>query len=180
MKKIISVLAGLAVLFVLSSCGGGGGSQSQSQSQKANVTLGKLDDYFDVLSYTLETDAKQKDADHLEDIQGTLTLVVRRNKEEMKYKAGQVYYAEITGSTTSTGYYVFRETCTAAAKKLLKIEPGNTESITMNISGIDPCYDSTPEEEKAANRKHHYTVLAENRMLSEIEMEIFWEDNDED
>ena len=85
---------------ILVSCGGGdGGSKS---SGKVSVTLGDFDDYFDVKSYKLETDVAEKGLENLAKAKGTLILVVKRNKTEMKLKPSDILGAEIAGETASS------------------------------------------------------------------------------
>lgn len=170
MKKLIPLIAGLCALLALSACGG-------SKATNATVSLGKLDDYFTVESYKLETDIADKDLLHLDDVKGTLTLVLKRNKEEMKFKPSQVESASITGSVSSTSYYVFRGDCTANAKMLIKMEPGKKETVVFNVHGIDPGRSYKSDEENAHDRQIHYDALSKKGGLEEITLDIDWEED---
>ena len=170
MKKKCSFIALSFALIVLSSCGG-------SKPAPKNVNLGNLDDYFTVLSYTLETNAKEKGLDHLDDVTGTLTLVVQRNKEEMKLKASDIEYAKVYGKLESTGYYAFSGKGTPLAKQLLKVEPGKKETVTVNIVGSDPGSSYNSAEKNASIRQRHLDAFFNPSQFDEIELSIEWKED---
>jgi len=157
-------------MLMLASCGG-------STPSSSIVDIGKLDDYFTVVSYKLETDAKEKGIEHLDDVHGTLVLVIQRNKQEMKFKPSNIEDASITGSTPGTSYYVFRGDATATAKSLLKMAPGKKETVSFVIKGIDPYNKYNSEEENTSNRKQHYEALTKKGLLDKIELDISWDED---
>ncbi len=173
MKKIALILAGTMILAALTSCGG-------SSAKTSIIDLDKLDDYFTVESYKIETDVKEKGIEHMDNAHAIVTLVLKRNKEEMKIKPSDVEYAELEGSTPNTSYYVFRGDCTATVKKMLKIEPGKKETLVMTVGVIDPASSWRSDEENAALRQKHYDALLNNSLLDKITLDISWEENIED
>jgi len=178
MKKLTLVLMALVAL-VLASCGGGG-SSSSSSSGKAEVTLDELDDYFTVKSYKLETDVAEKGIENLEDAKGTLTLVVKRNKEEMKLKPSDIKYAEVAGSTSESSYKVFRADIDAIARKLVKVEPGKEETIEIPLIIIDPYNRWNSDEDNLKNRQTHYDALTGVKgALQEIYFDVSLKDEDD-
>ena len=64
---------------MLVSCGG------SKPTKQATVSLGPLDDFFTVKSYTIESDSEEKGLEKLDKVKGTLTIVVKRNETEMKF-----------------------------------------------------------------------------------------------
>ena len=168
MKKLLLVLlAIIPAIFV--SCGG----DNEAKKSSVSITLAELDDYFDVKSYKLETDVAEKGLENLEKVKGTLVLVVKRNKEEMKLKPSDIEWAEIAGSTGTTSYKVFRADIDGIARKLVKMEPGAEETLEIPIKIIDPFNRFNSDEENLQNRQAHYDALTGVKgALTEIYMDI--------
>ena len=160
----------------LASCGGGGKSSSQ-----VPVNLDVLDDYFTVKSCKLETNVAEKGLEHLADARGTLTLVLKRNKESMKLKPSDIEYAEIEGNTNATGYKVFGADIDGIARKLVKLEPGAEETLEVSVKIIDPFNQFNSDEENQRNRQAHYDALTGVKgALSEITFYVSVKDRDDD
>ena len=176
MKKLLLVL--LAVVpMVLVSCGGGNAGSKSSVS----VTLDDLDDYFDVKSYKIETDVAEKGLENLEKAKGTLILVVKRNKTEMKLKPSDILGAEVSGETASSNYKVFRADVDGIARKLVKLEPGTEETLEIPIKIIDPFNRWNSDEENLEKRQAHYDALTGVQgALSEIYMVVLLKGEDDD
>lgn len=177
MKKMSLFFAAVAAT-VLVSCGGGGGSTS---SYRAPVTLDDLDDYFTVKSYKLETNVAEKGLEHFEDAKGTLVLVLKRNKEEMKLKPSDIDYAFLEGTTSATDYKVFEADVDAVARKLVKLEPGVEETVEIPIKIFNPsnCWGS--DEKKLEVRQAHYDALTGVKgALEEISFYIELKNEEED
>lgn len=169
MKRIIVRLSLMAVAVVsMASCGGG----SAPKARMASVSLDELDDYFTVTSYTIDSDVKEKGVDRLAEAKGTLTLVVKRNNVEMKYKPSDVEYAKVAGDISTSDYYVFRGDCDAAIKKLLKVEPGKEETIDMGFRVIEPENPFDSDEEKAQRKQNIFDALTKPGCLDQIVFDV--------
>ena len=176
MKKLYLVLFAIVSL-VLASCGNGGGKPSSSQ---VPVTLDELDDYFTVVSYKLETNVAEKGLEHLADAKGTLTLVLKRNKETMKLKPSDIEYAEVAGSTEGSSYKVFTADIDGIARKLVKLEPGDKETLEIPVRIIDPHHSWDSDEENHKKRQAHYDALTGVKgALSEIYFDVSLKDEDD-
>ena len=162
------MLTVVAVAAFATSCGGG----SVVKSKQAEVSLDVLDDYFTVKSYAIESDAAEKGLEKLDAVKGTLTIVVERNKEPMKLKPSDVEYADFVGDISSSNYYVFRGDCEAAVKKLVKMEPGTTETLTLGFKGIDPHRSYKSDEENQEARQNAYDALTKRECLDQIKFDI--------
>ena len=177
MKKILSILSFAAIAAMFVSCGGFGSKTAKD----AAVTLGPLDDYYSVKSYKIESDAMEKGIEKLDKVKGTLTIVVKRNTDVMKYKPSSVDYADVQGELTNSFYNVFHGDCEAVVRKMLKMEPDSEETFTIGIKGIDPSMFFTSDEEKATNRQNAFDALTKKGYLDQISFDIeFDEDEDED
>ena len=175
MKKLYLLLIAVATM-VFVSCGGGGGTKPSAETP---VTLDELDDYFTVKSYKIESDVKEQGMENLEKAKGTLVLVLKRNKEEMKLKPSDIKYAEVAGSTGVTSYKVFMADIDGIARKLVKIEPGTEETIEIPIKIIDPYNSWKSDEENATNRQAHYDALTGVKgAMSEIYFDVTLKDED--
>ena len=152
MKKIYCVLSA-ALALAMVSCGGSGSANT------ATISLDELDDNYTVKSYTIETDAKEKSVEQIGKIKGTLTIVVERDKGELKYKPSDVEWAYLEGESSATPYYLFKEDCTAVVKKILKMEPGKKETFTIGFSAWDPYMSYKSDEENAEIRQVTYDAL---------------------
>lgn len=161
---------------VFVSCGGGGGTKPSAETP---VTLDELDDYFTVKSYKIESDVTEQGIENLEKAKGTLVLVLKRNKEEMKLKPSDIKYAEVAGATSVTSYKVFRADIDGIARKLVKIEPGTEETIEIPIKIIDPYNQWNSDEENLTKRQAHYDALTGVKgALSEIYFDVTLKDED--
>lgn len=175
MKKLFLLLVAAATM-ACASCGGGSKS-----SYQVPITLDELDDYFTVKSYKLETNVAEKGLEHLSDAKGTLTLVLKRNKEEMKLKPSDIDYAELEGSTGATSYKVFGADIDGIVRKLIKVEPGKEETIEIPIRIIDPYNQFNSDEENQKYRQAHYDALTGVKgALEEIYFYIELVDEDDD
>lgn len=163
----------VAAALTIVSCGGGSSSKS---ARLASVTLDELDDYFTVKSYTLETNAEEKGPEKLDYVKGTLTLVVKRGENQMKYKPSQVDDAGVRGSISSSNTYVFGGDCKAVIKKMLKMEPGTEETFSIGIKGYDPFNSFWSDEQNAENRQNAYDALTKPGCLDEILFDIDFQD----
>lgn len=161
-----------AVVLTMASCGGGSSSKSSKSAKQATVSLDKLDDFFTVKSYILESDAEEKGVEKLGNVKGTLTIVVKRNNDEMTYKPSDIEYAEVGGEISSSSYYVFKGDCDAVIKKMVKMEPGSEETFTIGIRGVDPYNRFNSEEENTTNRQNAYDALTKKGCLDQILFEI--------
>lgn len=168
MKRLFVMLAVVAVAAFATSCGGG----SIVKSKQAEVSLDVLDDYFTVKSYAIESDAKEKGLEKLDAVKGTLTIVVERNKEPMKLKPSDVEYADFGGTISSSIFYVFHGDCDAAVKKLIKMEPGTTETLTLGFKGVDSSKYTDSEEEKQEVLQNIYDALTKRECLDQIKFDI--------
>ena len=73
-----------------------------SKSPKlAEVSLDELDDYFTVKSYTIESDAEEKGVEKLDYVKGTLTIVIERYQDMMRYKPSQIKSASFYGQIST-------------------------------------------------------------------------------
>ena len=154
-----------AVVVAFASCGG-------KSSKKVQFSLDELDDFFTVKSYTIESNAKEKDPEHLEEISGTLTLVVARNQGDMKYKPSDVEDAEFTGDSSLSDYYLFRGQCTAAIKQILKLNPGDSETMILNFKVSDPYNEYKSAEENQKNRQIKYDALTQKNLIDQVLFDI--------
>lgn len=178
MKKMFVVLLAIAAMGLVS-CGneGGGGKTPEGQ---AVVTLDELDDYFTVKSYKLETDVAEKGLEYLADAKGTLILVLKRNKEEMKLKPSDIKWAEVAGITNETGIKVFRADIDGVARKLVKLEPGDEETLEISVKIIDPYNRWNSDEENEKYRQVHYNALTGVKgAMSEIYFDVSLKDEDD-
>lgn len=177
MKKLFLVLFAIATMGLVS-CGSGGG---KSSSDQVAITLDELDDYFTVKSYKLETNVVEKGIEHMADAKGTLTLVLKRNKAEMKLKPSDIKYADLGGTTVETSYYVFRADIEGVVRKLVKIEPGSEETLEIPVKIVDPFNSWRSDEENQKSRQAHYDALTGVKgALSEISFDITLKDDDDD
>jgi hypothetical protein len=187
MKKLFVVLFAIVTMGLVS-CGNGSENSSSSQasggrksSSQVPVTLDELDDYFTVKSYKLETNVADKGLEHLADAKGTLTLVLKRNKEEMKLKPSDIEWAEVAGSTNETSYKVFQADIDGVARKLVKLEPGDEETVEISVKIIDPYmeYFSSDEENQKRRQAHYDALTGVKGALSEIYFEVSLKDEDD-
>lgn len=168
MKRISFILSLAMMALMLVACGGSGsGSQRQ-----ASVTLGTLDDYFTVKKYTLESDAKEKGIEKLDYIKGTVTIEVKRNNIQMKFKPSDVIDATIDGEVSGLGYYVFRGDCEGVVRKMMKMEPNTAETFSIGISAIDPYNKFSSDEENAAKRQSAFDALTKPGCLDQISIDV--------
>ena len=164
----------------LVSCGDGGGSGKTSSSQ-AVVTLDELDDYFTVKSYKLETNVAEKGIEHLADAKGTLILVLKRNKEDMKLKPSDIKWADLEGRTVETSTKVFGADIEGVVRKLVKLEPGTEETLEIPVKIYDPYNSWRSDEENQKSRQAHFDALTGVKgALSEISFVITLKDEDDD
>ena len=177
MRKLYLVLFAIATMG-LASCGNGGGKPSSGQ---VPVTLDELDDYFTVVSYKLETDVAEKGLEHLADAKGKLTLVLKRNKGAMKLKPSDIEWAEVAGSSADeTGYKLFTADIDGIARKLVKLEPGEKETLEIPVRIIDPYRSWDSDEESQRKRQAHYDALTGVKgALSEIYFDVSLKDKDD-
>lgn len=174
MRKISSIISLVAVATLLVSCGG------SKPAKQATVSLGPLDDFFTVKSYTIESDAEEKGLEKLDKVKGTLTVVAKRNETEMKYKPSDIDYARVGGEISSSSYYVFRGDCDAVIRKMVKMEPKSEETFTIGFKGVDPYNQFNSEEYNAANRQNAFDALTKKGCLDQICFEVeFVEDENE-
>lgn len=166
MKKLLFLMATATALAAVCSCGG------SSPSQAIAVSLDELNDYYTVKSVKFETDAKKKGIEHLNDVKGTLTLKLKRNKTEMKLKASDVDYASVGGDISSTSTYVFIADCDAVVRNMMKMEPDATETFVINISGCDPYNQFSSEEKNQKDRQSHFDALTKDGCLDQICFDI--------
>lgn len=177
MKKLFLVLFVIATMGLVS-CGSGSGKTSSSQ---AVVTLDDLDDYFIVKSYKLETNVAEKGIEHMADAKGTLTLVLKRNKEEMKLKPSDIKWADLEGGTVETSTKVFGADIEGVVRKLVKLEPGKEETLEIPVKIYDPYNSWRSDEENQKSRQAHYDALTGVKgALSEISFVITMKDEDDD
>ena len=165
MKKALMLFSLAAAIVALASCGG-------KQTKKVQFSLDELDDFFTVKSYTIESNAKEKDLEHLEEISGTLTLVVVRNEGEMMYKPSDIEDASFTGDSSLSQYYLFGGECKAAVKQLLKLKPGDSETMILNFKVSDPYSEYKSAEENQKNRQIKYDALTQNNLIDQILFDI--------
>ena len=161
MKKLLLVLLAI-VSIVLVSCGDGSnneGSSSKKSPKKVLVTLHHLDDYFTVKSYELETDVAEKGIDNLKLAKGSITLVLKRNNEEMQLKPSDIKWATIYGSGAGCRYYVFRGEIDGLVKQLVKAEPNTEETYEIPIEIVDPYNEFSSQEENQTEKQAHYDAL---------------------
>jgi hypothetical protein len=161
-KTVIAICAVLATLFVVS-C-------TSSKKPAVNISLGKLDDYFSVTSFSIETNAKEKGLGNLDQVTGNLILTVMRNQEDISFKPSSIEEADFTGRTTE--HRAFYGDCLAAVRKMVKMEKGAKETFSITFKSEDPCYRSDTDEEKAVARQDVYDALTKQTTLSQIVMEI--------
>ena len=158
------------------SCGGG-----SKTSYQVPVTLDELDDYFTVKSYKLETNAAEKGLEHLGDAKGTLVLVLKRNKEEMKLKPSDIEYAELEGTTNETSYKVFGADIDGIVRKLIKVEPGKEETLEIPVRIYDPYNQFNSDEDNQRYRQIHYDALTGVKgAMEEIAFVVELKDEDDD
>ena len=176
MKKLFLLLVAAATM-TFASCGGG----TSNSSSQVPITLDELDDYFTVKSYKLETNVAEKGLEHLKDAQGTLMLVLKRNKEEMKLKPSDIDYAELEGTTSVTSYKVFGADIDGIVRKLLKVELGKEETLEIPLKMYDPYNMFNSDEDNLKYRQAHYDALTGVKgALEEISFNIELKDEDED
>lgn len=162
MKKLFAVLSLAASAVMLISCGGSGsGSKS---SKEASVTLGVLDDYLTVKSYKIESDAEERGLENLDKVKGTLTIVLKRNKEVIPIKPSEIEDADVMGEISCSSSYVFSGDCEAVVRKIVKMEPEAEETFTIGFRGIDP-WDKE-------NRQAVYDALTKKGSLDQIQFDI--------
>lgn len=179
MKKLLLVMFAVTTMGLVS-CGNGGGSGKTSSGQ-AVVTLDELDDYFTVKSYKLETNVAEKGLEHLTDAKGTLTLVLKRNKEEMKLKPSDIKWADLEGGTVETSTKVFGADIEGVVRKLVKLEPGAEETLEIPIKIYDPYNRWSSDEENQKSRQAHFDALTGVKgALSEISFIITLKNEDDD
>ena len=175
MKRLYLVLFAIATMGLVS-CGNGGGKSSS----QVPVTLDELDDYFTVKSCKLKTNVAEKGLEHLADAKGTLTLVLKRNKEDMKLKPSDIEWAEVAGSTEGSSYKVFTADIDGIARKLVKLEPGDKETLEIPVRIIDPHNSWNSDEENQKSRQAHYDALTGVKgALSEVYFDISLKDEDD-
>ena len=158
------------VSMALVSCGGG---NSSSSKRGPEITLDELDDYYNVKSYKLETNAEVKGKDHLDDVKGTLTLVLKRNKEEMKLKASQIEGAHVNASAKDYNGIktLFYGDCDGLIKRIVK---ENEKEVTLEIPirGVDPTISWDSEEKNNEERTAFYNALTKSECLAEINLYV--------
>ena len=177
MKRFIVLFVALfATLFFLTCCGGSG----SKTSKQASVTFGPLDDFYSVKSYTIDSDAAEKGIEKLDNVKGTLTIVVKRNSAEMKYKPSDIEYATVCGEVSGSMYYVFKGDCEAVIRKIVKMEPESEDSFSIGFKGIDPFNKFNSDEENAANRQAAYDAITKKGCLDQISFEIDFVEQESD
>ena len=154
------------VSMALVSCGGG----DTSSKGKAFVNLKQLDDYYEVKSYSLQTNIEEKGIDRLKDVKGTLTLVLKRNKKEMEIKPAKMWNAVVVGLSDDADMAVFHGDCLKILRDLM-IE--NEKEATLEI----PVEVNNPEEhlfgkDLEARKQAFYNALTKEECLSEIQFRI--------
>ena len=167
--KRISIILSLAMMALMLVACGNSGSGSQ---RKASVTLGALDDFFTVKSYTLESDAEEKGIEKLAYIKGAVTLEVKRNNVEMKFKPSDVTDATIDGEVSGHGYYIFRGDCEGVVRKMMKMDPNTSETFTIGFSAIDPYNKFNSDEENAAYRQTAFDAITKPGCLDQISVDV--------
>ena len=156
-------------------------SDSSKDWCKVPITLDELDDYYIVKTCKLETNVAEKGIAHLADAKGTLTLVLKRNKEEMKLKPSDIEFAEVAGSNNVTIYKVFTADIDAIARKLVKLEAGAEETLEIPVRVIDPYNMFNSDEENMKYRQAHYDALIGVKgAMSEIYFDVSLKGEDED
>lgn len=176
MKKLFLLLVAAATM-MYASCGGG----ASKSSYQVPVTLDELDDYFTVKSYKLETDVMEKGLEQLKDAKGTLMLVLKRNKEEMKLKPSDIEYAELEGTTNVTGCKVFGADVDGIVRKLIKVEPGKEETLEIPLKIYDPYNRFNSDEDNLKYRQAHYDALTGVKgALEEISFYVQLKNEDDD
>ena len=168
MKKIIILLLAATVTALVSSCGG----NTPKSTHKTSVALDELDDYYTVKSCGIESDAKDKGIEKLENIRGTITLVIQRNGQQIKYKPSDVKYATAEGEVSGSDYYLFRADCEAVVKKILKMEPDTEETFTIGFTAIDPFNKYRSDEENAQSRQRAYEALTTKGGVDQVCIDI--------
>lgn len=156
-------------LAVLTSCGGSG-----TGSNGPLVTLDEFDDYFDVKSWSIENDAKEKGIENLGKVSGTFTFEVKRNKEDMKLKPSDILYAEFEATVPGSWYKVMTADCDAVIKNMAKMEKGESQTFTIKFKGVDPGNDD--------RRQQNFDALNNPKNLEQIciDIELKGEDDDDD
>ena len=115
--------------------------------------------------------------DHLDAVKGTLTLVLKRNKEEMKLKASQIESADVKASPK--GYDGFKNLfygeCDGLIKRIVK---ENEKEVTLEIPirGFDPTISWDSEEKKNEERTAFYNALTKSECLGEINLNVYLKD----
>ena len=160
MKKLFAVLSLAASAVMLISCGGSG----SKSSKEASVTLGVLDDYLTVKFYKIESDAEERGLENLDKVKGTLTIVLKRNKEVIPIKPSEIEDADVMGEISCSSSYVFSGDCEAVVRKIVKMEPEAEETFTIGFRGIDP-WDKE-------NRQAVYDALTKKGSLDQIQFDI--------
>ena len=177
MKKVLSFLVPVMAITMAVSCGGGSTSSNSSKqasksARQASVSLGDLDDYFTVKSYTIESDAEEKGVENIGKVKGTLTLVIKRNDQEMKYKPSDIDYAIFAGISSSLDDFLFSGDCSAVVRKIVKMEPGSEESFSIGFKCDDPYNQYRNEEVNATARQNAFDAITNKGGLDEIHINV--------
>ena len=172
MKRILCILSLAAAVVALSACGGSTSGKGAKGVKGIMVSLDELDDYFTVKSCSIESNAEQVGIDNLKNVKGTVTIVLTRNKQEMKYKPSDVEDAQFKGDASSSYYAVFHGDCEAAIKKILKMEPGSEETLALGFKVEDPYYQFRSDEENQSNRQNIYDALTTPGGLDQVLFDI--------
>ena len=151
-----------------------------SKSPKlAEVSLDELDDYFTVKSYTIESDAEEKGVEKLDYVKGTLTIVIERNQDMMRYKPSQIKSASFYGQMSTLWCNIFYGDCEAVIRKMVKMEPGSNDIISLGFKGIDPYNEFNSEEENINYRQNAFDALTKKGCLDQILFSIVIASEDE-
>ncbi len=168
MKKALFTAVAMA-LAIMTSCGGNGHSKG---SNEPLVTLDELDDYFDVKSWSFESDAAEQGVENLDKVTGSFTFEVKRNKQKMELKPSDIDEADFGASITGSWYKVVKADCNAIVRKILKIEEGESEVFTIKFVGVDPKDDN--------ERQLFFEAMKDPNKLNEIYLDIELKDEDDD
>lgn len=134
----------------------------------AEVSLDELDDYFTVKSYTIESDAEEKGVEKLDFVKGTLTIVVERNQDMMRYKPSQIKSASFYGHISTYSLSIFHGDCDAIIRKMVKMEPGSKDIISLSFKVYDPYSLFNSEEKNIYNRQNVFDALTKKGCLDQI------------
>ena len=135
------------------------------------VSLAELDEFYEVKSFTFESDADSYSADEIDAIRGTVTLKIKRKSNFLRYKSQDFELVTIYGEVAGSFFHAFDAKCTETVRKMLRMSPGTTETFTIKVKGVVPTLHSASEEEVAESRKLVYDALC-NGYFGKISMDI--------